>query len=67
MEITEQGTVLAIVDKGCVIETPLVSMPVIQECSAQSGEVIDVTYFVPSKETSGYFEKMQERAALVQP
>ena len=67
VEITEQGTVVAIVDRGCVIDTPSVSMPVIQECSAQPGEVVDVTYFVPSKVTSGYFDKVREKAALVQP
>ena len=67
VQITEEGTVLAITENGCVIETPSVAMPVIQQCSGQPGDVIEVTYFVPAKVTSGYFEKMQERAELVQP
>ena len=54
-------------EKGCVIDTPSVNLPVVQQCSGQVGDVIDVTYFVPSKVTSGYFEGMQERAELVQP
>ena len=67
VQITEQGTVLAITENGCVIDTPSVAMPVIQQCSGQVGDVIDVTYYVPSKVTSGYFERFQERAELVQP
>ena len=67
VQITEEGTILAITENGCVIETPTVSMPVIQECSGQPGDVIEVTYFVPAKVTGGYFERMQERADLVQP
>ena len=67
VQITEQGTILAIVEDGCVIDTPSVNMPVIQKCDAKPGDVIEVTYFVPSKITSGYFEKTQQRAELVQP
>ena len=67
VQITEEGIVLAITENGCVIDTPSVALPVIQECSGQPGEVIEVTYFVPAKVTSGYFEKTQERADLVQP
>ena len=67
VEITEQGTIVALTENGCVIDTPSVNLPVVQQCSGQIGDVIDVTYFVPSKVTSGYFEGMQERAKLVQP
>ena len=67
VQITEEGKVVAITENGCVIDTPSVSMPVIQDCDAQPGDVIEVTYFVPSKVTSGYFEKTQQRADLVQP
>jgi len=67
VQITEQGTVLAITERGCVIDTPTVSLPVIQKCAAQPGDVIEVTYYVPSKITTGYFERVQEKAALIQP
>lgn len=67
VQVTEEGTILAITENGCVIDTPTITIPVIQECSGQPGDVVEVTYFVPAKATSGYFEKMQERAQLVQP
>ena len=67
IQITEQGTVLAITENGCVIDTPTMGMPIIQECSAQPGDVIEVTYFVPGKMINGYYDRMQEKADLVQP
>ncbi len=67
VQITEQGKVVAITERGCVINTPTISMPVIQKCSSQVGDVVDVTYYVPHKIISGYFEKTQQRAALIQP
>ncbi|MEM3089005.1 MAG: hypothetical protein QXY22_00345 [Candidatus Nitrosotenuis sp.] len=67
VQITEQGTVLAVTENGCVIKTQTVNLPVIQKCDAQPGDVIEVTYYAPSKVTSGYYERMQEKAALVQP
>lgn len=67
VQVTEQGTVLAVTENGCVIQTPTVSLPVIQKCGGQPGDVVEVTYYVPSKITSGYYQRMQEKATLVQP
>jgi hypothetical protein len=69
VQITEQGTVLAITEDGCVIKTPSLSdtLPLVQKCSAKLGEVIEVTYYVPSKVANGYFQRLQEKATLVQP
>ena len=67
VQITEEGTIIAITENGCVIDTPSVTPPIIQQCEGKIGEVIEVTYYVPAKATSGYFEKLQQRAELVQP
>jgi hypothetical protein len=69
VQITEQGTVLAVTEKGCVIKTHTLSdtLPLVQKCNSQPGDVIEVTYYVPSKIVNGYFLRMQEKAALVQP
>lgn len=67
IQITEEGTVLAITENGCVIDTPTMGMPVIQECSGQPGDVVEVTYFVPNKMINGYYDRMQDKADLVQP
>lgn len=67
IQITEEGTVLAITENGCVIDTPTMGMPIIQKCSAQPGEVVEVTYFVPGKMINGYYDRMQAKADLVQP
>jgi hypothetical protein len=67
VQITEQGTVLALTDDKCVVKTPSVNLPVIQKCDGKPGDVIEVTYYVPSKITSGYFQRTEQKAALVQP
>lgn len=67
VQITEQGRVLAITKEGCVIQAQTVDLPIIQKCNAQVGETVDVTYFVPSKVTSGYYQKLTEKASLIQP
>ena len=66
-QITEEGTVLTINENGCVIATPTMGMPIIQECNAQPGEAIEVTYFVPGKLVNEYYDRMQEKAMLIQP
>ena len=67
IQITEEGTVLAITENGCVIDTPTMGMPIVQECNAQPGELVEVTYFVPGKVINGYYDRMQEKVNLVQP
>ena len=67
IQITEEGTVLAITENGCVIDTPTMGMPIIQECSGQPGDVVEATYFVPNKVINGYYDRMQDKADLAQP
>jgi hypothetical protein len=67
VQITEQGKVVAVTDKGCVVEAPTVDMPIITKCSAQPGDTIDVTYYVPGKFVNGYYDKMELKAIMLQP
>lgn len=67
VQITEQGKVIAITEKGCVVEVQTIDMPIITQCNAKPGDVIQVTYYVPAKVTSGYYDRVQEKAALIQP
>lgn len=66
-QITEEGTVLTINENGCVIAVPTMGLPIIQDCSAQPGDLIEVTYFVPGKLVNGYYDRLQEKADLIQP
>ena len=66
-QITEQGTVVAVTDKGCVIDAPTVNLPIVTQCSGQPGETVDVTYYVPGKFVNGYYDKMELKAIILQP
>jgi hypothetical protein len=66
-QITEQGTVIALTDKGCVVEAPTVDMPIVTQCSAQPGEMVEITYYVPGKLVNGYYDKQELKAIMVQP
>ena len=65
--ITEQGKVVAITDKGCVVDAPTINLPIITKCSAQPGEMVDVTYYVPGKFVNGYYQKQELKQIMLQP
>ena len=66
-QITEEGTVLTITENGCVIAVPTMGLPIIQECSAQPGDLIEVTYFFAGKLVNDYYDRVQDKVDLVQP
>ncbi|HET6516623.1 MAG TPA: hypothetical protein VFG25_00140 [Nitrosopumilaceae archaeon] len=67
MQVTEDVTVLAVTEYGCVGESELGISVVVPECSAQVGDVITATFNVPAMEINGYYDKVQERLTFVEP
>ena len=67
VQVTEDVTVLAITEHGCVAESQYGTSVVVPECSAQVGDVVSATFYVPSMEVNGYYEKVQDRVGMVQP
>ena len=67
VEITEDITVLAITEHGCVGESIYGVSVVVSECSAQVGDVISATFYVPAMELDGFYDKVQERVLAVEP
>ena len=67
VDITEEVMVLAVTEHGCVGESQYGMSVVVPECSAQVGETVSATFYVPSMEVNGYYEKLQERVQAVQP
>lgn len=67
VQVTEDVTVLAITEHGCVGESQHGVSVVIPECSAQVGDIVSATFYVPSMEVNGYYEKVQDRVDVVQP
>jgi hypothetical protein len=66
-QITEQGKVVAVTDKGCVIDAPTVNLPIVTQCSGQPGDTVEITYYVPGKFVNGYYDKQELKAIMLQP
>ena len=67
VEVTEEVTVLAVTEHGCVGESQYGMSVVVPECSAQVGDTVSASFYVPSMKLNGYYDKLQERVDVVQP
>ena len=60
-EVTEDVTVIANMEYGCVGESQYGMIVVVPECSAKDGETVSATFNVPSGKLNGYWEKLEQR------
>ena len=67
VEVTEDITVLAITEHGCVGESVYGVSVVVPECSAQVGDMISASFNIPAMEINGFYDKVQERVLAVEP
>lgn len=67
VQVTEDVTVLAITERGCVGESQYGTNVVVPECNAQVGDVVSATFNVPAMEVNRYYDILQERVQMVQP
>jgi len=65
--VTEDITVIAVTEYGCVGESVLGHSVVVSNCSSMPGDTISATFYVPSMELNGYYDKIQEKLATVNP
>jgi len=65
--VTEDITVIAVTEYGCVGESVLGHSVVVSDCSSMLGDTISATFYVPSMELNGYYDKIQEKLATVNP
>lgn len=67
VQVTEDVTVLAVTEHGCVGESQYGTSVVVSGCSSQVGDVVSATFYIPSMELNGYYEKLHDRVEAVQP
>ena len=67
VQVTEEVSVLAVTEHGCVGESQYGMSVVVPECSAQVGDTVSASFYVPSMKLNGYYDKLQERVDVVQP
>lgn len=65
--VTEDVTVIAVTDYGCVAESILGHSVVVSNCDANVGDVIPATFYVPAMELNGYYDRIQDKLEIVNP
>ena len=66
-QVTEDVTVIAVTDYGCVAESVIGLSVVVSDCSAKVGDVVSATFYVPAMEQNGYYDRIQDKLAMVSP
>ena len=66
-EYSEDITVIAVTSYGCVGESQTGQSVVVSECSASVGDIIPAKYYAPASEQNGYYDRIYEKLAIVEP
>ena len=67
VQVTEDVVVIANMEFGCVGESQYGVSVVVPECSAQVGDIVSATFYVPSMKLNGYYDRIQDRVEMVVP
>ncbi len=66
-QMTEDVTVIAVTNYGCVGESHLGFSVVVTDCVANVGETVSATFNVPAMVQNGYYDRIEAKLALVEP
>ena len=65
--VTEDVTVIAVTDYGCVAESILGHSVVVSDCSSGVEDVISATFYVSAMEQNGYYDRIEDKLEMVNP
>jgi len=65
--VTEDVTVIAVTDYGCVAESSMGHSVVVSGCEVGVGDVISATFYVPAMDQNGYYDRIQDKLEMVNP
>ena len=65
--ITEEVTVIAVTDYGCVAESSMGHSVVVSDCNVGVGDLVSATFYVPAMDQNGYHERIQDKLEMVNP
>ena len=65
--VTENVTVIAVTDYGCVAESSMGHSVVVSNCGASVGDVVSATFYVPAMDQNGYYDRIQDKLEMVNP
>ena len=63
--VSEDVTVIAVTDYGCVGESVLGRSVVVPNCVESVGDTVSATFYIPSMEVNGYLEELENRIPMV--
>ncbi len=59
--ITEDVSVIAVTDFGCVAESVMERSVVVPDCDVAVGGIVSATYYIPAGEVNGYLDGLEAR------
>jgi hypothetical protein len=65
--VTENVTVIAVTDYGCVGESILGISVVVSNCEANVGDVVSATFYIPAMKQNGYYDRIEDKLKMVNP
>ena len=65
--VTEDVTVIAVTDYGCVGESSLGHSVVVSTCEAGVGDIVSATFYIPAMEQNGYYDRIEEKLETINP
>ena len=65
--VTEDVTVIAVTQDGCVAESSFGTSVVVPECDKTVGDIISATYYIPAMEQNGFYDKIKDKLEVVNP
>ena len=66
-QVTENVTVIAVTDYGCVAESSMGNSVVVSDCDAGVGDLVSATFYVPAMDQNGYYDRIQDKLEMVNP
>lgn len=66
-QVTEDVTVIAVTDYGCVAESSMGHSVVVSDCKIGVGDLVSATFYVPAMEQNGYYDRIQDKLEMVNP
>ncbi|AFS82917.1 hypothetical protein [Candidatus Nitrosopumilus sediminis] len=67
ISVTEDVTVIAVTNYGCVGESAIGRSVVVTNCSAAVGDTVSATFNIPAMEINGYYDRIEDKLKMVNP
>ncbi|MCV0430249.1 hypothetical protein [Nitrosopumilus sp.] len=65
--VTENVTVIAITDYGCVGESVIGHSVVVPNCNAKVGDLVSATFNISAMEINGYYDRIGDKLEMINP